>query len=161
MPRTTASFLRLAFSAGALLACALPLWAHSQIESVRFWPAEEYTRVAFEARTEFQSTLFTVENPDRLVLDLEGVDSSKALDDMAQALKSDDPYIKSIRVGHFKPGVLRVVFDLKARVKASTMLIKPVAQYGYRLMLDVYPEVPVVDPLMTLLEQKSMGASPH
>ncbi len=160
MPRTTASFLRLAFSAGALLACALPLWAHSQIESVRFWPAEEYTRVAFEARTEFQSTLFTVENPDRLVLDLEGVDSSKALDDMAQALKSDDPYIKSIRVGHFKPGVLRVVFDLKARVKASTMLIKPVAQYGYRLMLDVYPEVPVVDPLMTLLEQKSMGASP-
>jgi N-acetylmuramoyl-L-alanine amidase len=160
MPRTSPSFFRLALCAGALLACALPLWAHSQIDSVRIWPAEEYTRVAFEAHTEFQSTLFTVENPDRLVLDLEGVDNSKTLDDMAQALKSDDPYIKSIRVGRFKPGVLRVVFDLKARVKASTTLIKPVAQYGYRLMLDVYPEVPVLDPLMALLEQKGMNASP-
>jgi len=56
-----------------------------------------------------------------------------------------------VRVGRFKPGVVRLVLDLKAEVKPQIFVLKPVAEYGYRLVLDVYPTHPV-DPLMALLE---------
>ena len=153
MPRAYFHFLTgLLLLAG--VACAF--WspaavAGTRIHSVRLWPAEAYTRVTFESNTGIRSTLFSVEHPDRLVLDLEGVELGPPLETMARNLKADDPYIKGIRVGRFKPGVLRVVFDLKTRVKASTSLLDPVATYGYRLVLDIYPETPA-DPLMALLE---------
>jgi len=37
-------------------------------------------------------------------------------------------------------------------VKPQLFVLKPVSEYGYRLVLDVYPAYPV-DPLMALLEQ--------
>ncbi|MDE1980798.1 MAG: N-acetylmuramoyl-L-alanine amidase [Betaproteobacteria bacterium] len=132
--------------------------AATRIDSVRLWPAEEYTRVTFESHSGIRSTLFSVENPERLVLDLENVDSGPALKSMASLLKADDPYIKGIRVGHFKPGVLRVVFDLKAKVKASASLLQPVGEYGYRLILDIYPETPA-DPLMAFLDKRAADAA--
>jgi len=132
--------------------------AGTRIHAVRLWPAEEYTRVTFESKTKIRSNLFSVENPDRLVLDLEGVELSDPLETMARSVKPDDPYIKRIRIGRFKPGILRVVFDLKTRVKGSSSLLKPVAEYGYRLVLDIYPETPV-DPLMALLENHQAGAA--
>lgn len=144
------------------MALAVPFaaLAATRIDSVRLWPAEEYTRVTFESHNGIRSTLFSVENPERLVLDLQDVDSGPALKSMAGLLKADDPYIKGIRVGRFKPGVLRVVFDLKAKVKASASLLQPVGEYGYRLILDIYPETPA-DPLMAFLDKRAAnGANP-
>ncbi len=160
MPRTF--FHRLTLLLLIAGSCVV-LWSPSavagtRINSVRLWPAEEYTRVTFESQTGIRSTLFSMDNPARLVLDLEGVEPSAPVETMALGLKADDPYIKGIRVGRFKPGVLRVVFDLKARVKASTSLLNPVAEYGYRLVLDIYPEVPA-DPLMALIENHQSGAA--
>ncbi len=143
------------------MALSIPrVWADYRIESVRLWPAEEYTRVTFEAPVAIQSTLFSIANPERLVLDLEGVGASAALLAMAHQVNPDDPYIRNIRVGHFKPGVVRVVFDLKVPVSASTSLLKPVAKYGYRLMLDIYPQNPS-DPLQSLLEQTQNLSPPE
>lgn len=135
--------------------------ADTRIDSVRLWPAEEYTRVTFESHHGIHSTLFSIENPERLVLDLEGVDNGPAVKAMASLLKPDDPYIKGIRVGRFKPHVLRVVFDLKTQVKASSSLLQPVGDYGYRLILDIYPQNPP-DPLMALLDkhQAEAGVAP-
>ncbi|MHB8354475.1 MAG: N-acetylmuramoyl-L-alanine amidase [Burkholderiales bacterium] len=160
MPRTYFHFLTLLLLlAGAGTVFWAPAaMAGTRIHAVRLWPAEEYTRVTFESKTIIRSNLFSVENPDRLVLDLEGVDLSAPLETMARSVKPDDPYIKGIRIGRFKPGILRVVFDLKTRVKGSTSLLKPVALYGYRLVLDIYPEIPV-DPLMALLENHQAGAA--
>ena len=154
MPRTYAQGLKHAWILGGLVftlgmpAAAAP----TRIDSVRLWPAEEYTRVTFEAPGKVRSVLFSLSNPERLVLDLEGVEASPALTAIASHVQQDDPYIKGIRIGKFKPGVLRVVFDLKGQVKASSTLLKPVADYGYRLILDIYPETPV-DPLMALLDK--------
>ncbi len=160
MPRTYFHFLTLLLllaGAGSVL-WAPAAMAGTHIHAVRLWPAEEYTRVTFESKTKIRSNLFSVENPDRLVLDLEGVELSAPLETMARSVKPDDPYIKGIRIGRFKPGILRVVFDLKTRVKGSSSLLKPVAEYGYRLVLDIYPETPV-DPLMALLEHHQAGAA--
>jgi N-acetylmuramoyl-L-alanine amidase len=103
--------------------------------------------------------MFTVDNPSRLVVDLDNVKLHGPLDALVKKVGNDDPYIKSIRIGQFKPDVVRLVLDLKAAVKPQLFSLKPVANYGYRLVLDIYPETPV-DPLMALVDSKiSVAAS--
>jgi N-acetylmuramoyl-L-alanine amidase len=48
--------------------------------------------------------------------------------------------------------VVRLVLDLKAQVKPQLFSLLPVGEYGHRLVLDVYPLVPI-DPLMALAQQ--------
>lgn len=121
------------------------------ISSARVWPAQDYTRLTLESKRPIRHNMFTISDPERLVIDLEEVDPGKALDELTRLVGNNDPYIKSVRVGRFKPGVVRLVLDLKTEVKPQLFVLKPVAEYGYRLVLDVYPAHPV-DPLMALLE---------
>jgi N-acetylmuramoyl-L-alanine amidase len=132
--------------------------ADTAVTAARVWPAQEYTRVALELGAPVNYALFTLDNPDRLVIDLENVDLSAVLASLNERVSPDDPYIRSVRVGRFKPGVVRVVLDLKARVKPQAFALKPVGEYGHRLVVDVYPLVPV-DPLMALLQESQSGDS--
>src|SRR5690606_23181365 len=84
------------------------------ILAVRIWPAADYTRVTLEHDSPLKFTHFMVEGPDRLVVDIEGVEFNSVLEHLAQKVASDDPYIKLLRAGRFKPGVVRVVMELKA-----------------------------------------------
>ena len=43
------------------------------ILAVRTWPADEYTRVTLELDSELKAEQFTLENPHRLVVDIEGL----------------------------------------------------------------------------------------
>jgi len=61
------------------------------------------------------------------------------LDSMTKLLSADDPYIASIRVAMNRPGVMRVVLDLKTAVKPSIFQLQPLEQYGHRLVVDLYP----------------------
>ena len=61
--------------------------------------------------------------------------------------------MKSVRVGRFKPGMVRLVFDLKSEVKPQAFALAPVGGYGHRLVLDIYPLEPP-DPLIALLENR-------
>jgi N-acetylmuramoyl-L-alanine amidase len=144
-----------------LFTSSLLLWlpqgyATVVVNSSRVWSAQDYTRLTLESKKSIHHNMFNLSNPDRLVIDLEGVSLSKALNDLSKLIGNDDPYIKSIRVGRFKPGVVRLVLDLKADVKPQLFVLNPVAEYGYRLVLDVYPAHPV-DPLMALIEQPKAG----
>jgi N-acetylmuramoyl-L-alanine amidase len=141
---TVAVLVGVFFSAPAM--CAL------QVTSTRVWPAEEYTRLTIEATAAIRHTLFTVKNPDRLVLDLEQVDLNPALEALAGKVQGNDPYIKLVRVGRFKPGVLRLVLDLKSEVRANVFALEPAGEYKHRLVLDIYPAVPL-DPLHGLLSR--------
>lgn len=142
---------RLAWLLLGLCLWAGPGFAATAIVSARIWPAAEYTRVTLEARAPLQFSHFTVPDPERLVLDLTGVELSPALQALPARLAADDPYVKAIRIGRFKPGVVRVVLDLKVPAKPAVFELKPVGEYGHRLVLDVYPREPV-DPLLALLE---------
>lgn len=126
--------------------------AASGIVAVRVWPAADYTRVAIEYRTPLKYSHFTIKNPDRLVLDLEGVEFNGVLESMANKISPDDPNIKLLRAGRFKPGVVRLVMELKNEVKPQVFELPPVGEYGYRLVLDVYPLAPP-DPLMQLIQK--------
>ncbi len=138
-----------------LLLCLLWLpsaFAEIAVSAARIWPAQDYTRLTLESKTPIKYNLFTLKNPERLVIDLEDVEINAALNELAGKIGNDDPYIKSVRVGRFKAGVVRLVLDLKAQVKPQLFSLQPVAEYGYRLVLDVYPLVPI-DPLMALAQQ--------
>ncbi len=124
--------------------------AHAQIVASRIWPARDYTRLTLEAPAELKYELFSVKDPDRLVLDLETADLTPALAELESKLSPDDPYIKGLRVGRNRPGVIRVVLDLKTEVKPQVFTLKPIGEYGHRLVLDIYP---AVDPLAALIEQ--------
>ena len=122
------------------------------ILAVRVWPAVDYTRVAIEHSEPLKYTHFTVENPDRLVVDLEGIEFNSVLEGLANKIAPDDPNIKLLRAGRYKPGVVRLVMELKNKVKPQVFVLPPVGEYGHRLVLDVYPLEPP-DPLLMLLER--------
>ena len=135
-------------------------WAEAaKIASARVWPAQEYTRVIFESNVPIAYELIPLRNPERLVLDLEGVDLTPELSQLPARVLPADPYISGVRVGKKTPTTLRVVLDLKSEVKADVFALKPVAEYGHRLVLDVYPLTPV-DPLMALLESERPASGP-
>lgn len=104
-------------------------------------------------------TLFSVKDPERLVLDLEGMEMSAALTDLASKVTAGDPYIAGLRVGRNRPGVVRVVLDLKSEVRAQAFTLRPIADYGHRLVLDIYPTV-APDPLLALLDSEGSRKPP-
>ena len=122
-----------------------------KITAARVWPAAEYTRITLESKQPISFNHFTMNHPERVVLDLEDIELSNTLSQLSAKIGADDPYIKLVRVGRFKPGVTRLVFDLKTEVKPAVFTVKPVGEYGHRLVLDIYPAKPV-DPLLALLE---------
>ena len=64
----------------------------------------DYTRVTLETAAPVQHTLLTLKDPDRLVLDLQGVDITAALTGLSDKIGANDPYVKGVRIGRFKPG---------------------------------------------------------
>jgi len=140
-----------------LLLTGLSVWAaDTVVSSTRVWPAPDYTRVTIESQQPIRHKLFNLENPDRLVLDLEDVALNTALTDIAGKIGAEDPYIKGVRAGRFKPGTIRLVFDLKAKVKPEAFALAPIAGYGHRLVLDIYPLTPP-DPLLAFLKRRESG----
>ena len=138
---------------------ALPnAWADaSRIASARLWPAQEYTRVIFEAAVPIEHQLVVLRQPDRVVLDLARVALSPELEELPARVQTSDPYIAAIRIGRPSDGFLRVVLELKCEVRAQVFALKPVAEFGHRLVLDLYPLTPI-DPLMALLQSEDRGS---
>ncbi len=158
-----------------LAALVLLLWlpqaeAAIPVNSARVWPAQDYTRLTLESSRQISFNMFTLANPNRLVVDLADVELHGVLEGIAAKIGGDDPYIKSVRAAQYKPGVVRLVLDLKTSVQPQLFSLNPVAGYGYRLVLDVYPAVPAAsavpaapaDPLMALAlrsEEKLSGSA--
>ncbi len=123
-----------------LLSCWL-LVANSyamEVHNVRVWIAPDHARLVFDLSGAVQHKLFTLKQPDRIVLDLSG---AKLLSDLAAVDLSKSP-ISIMRSGSRNGGKdLRIVLDLKEAVKPKSFALKPNNQYGHRLVLDLYREV--------------------
>jgi N-acetylmuramoyl-L-alanine amidase len=98
--------------------------------AVRVWPAAEYTRVTIELSAPLKYTQFTVKNPERLVVDLEGIELTSVLDSLSSKVLPDDPNIKLLRAGRYKPGVVRLVMELKTEVAPQVFELAPVGATG-------------------------------
>jgi len=151
----------------------IPRLAHAtQVVAVRTWPADEYTRVTLELGSELKAEHFTLDNPHRLVVDLHDVNLNDTLKQLNGMVQPDDPYISGVRVGQYEPDVVRLVMDLKQPIAPQVFTLKPVGDYQYRFVIDLYPLVaqdPILalqqqfeddDPLAAVLEDLAMNQSP-
>ncbi len=130
--------------------------ATSRILAVRTWPADEYTRVTLELNAPIKSEHFTLDSPNRLVVDLQGLSMSEALNSLISKIKPNDPYIAQVRVAQNRADVVRLVLDLKQQVIPQVFTLKPVGDYQYRMVFDLYPKV-AKDPLLALADNMSMA----
>ena len=139
---------------GTLLISVLaPLPARAaQIMAVRVWPAADYTRVTLENDANLKVNHFVVKDPERLVVDVEGIDLNPTLKSLVAKIQSNDPYIKQVRVGQNRPNVVRLVFDLKEEIKPQVFMLAPVGEYQHRLIFDLYPVNPP-DPIAAMIER--------
>ncbi|MES2115165.1 MAG: AMIN domain-containing protein, partial [Pseudomonadota bacterium] len=136
-----------------LLSVLAPLPAYAaQILAVRVWPADDYTRVTLENDASLKATHFIVKDPERLVVDIEGLELNPTLKSLVAKIQSNDPYIKQVRVGQNRPNVVRLVFDLKEEVTPQVFTLAPVGNYKHRLIFDLYP-VKAVDPIAAMIEK--------
>jgi N-acetylmuramoyl-L-alanine amidase len=136
-----------------LLSVLIPKLSYAaQILAVRVWPADDYTRVTLEGDVELKATQFLVKDPLRMVVDIEGLELNSTLKEIIAKIQPNDPYIKQVRVGQNRPDVVRLVFDLKEEINPQVFTLKPVAEYKYRLVFDLYP-VKSVDPIAALIEK--------
>lgn len=135
-----------------LLTLAQPAFSATAINSVRVWPAADYTRVTFESSEPLSVNSFSIKSPNRLVVDIDNIESTPALEALASRISANDPYIRQIRLGRPRPGVVRLVLDLKAEVRPVIAHLKPYGEYQHRMVLDIYPLVPP-DPLMAFVEE--------
>ena len=132
-------------------------YAANNITAARVWPAQEYTRIAFESTAPIKYQLIILKNPDRLVLDIEDIELTSVLQTLSDKVLSSDPYIKQVRVAKYKPGVVRIAVDLKGEVKSNLFALAPAGDYKNRLVLDIYP---LQDELMTMLDKKMSKVEP-
>jgi N-acetylmuramoyl-L-alanine amidase len=146
---------RTVLKAGAtlLLSVVAPMRAMAaQILAVRVWPAEDYTRVTLENDAALKATHFIVKDPERMVVDIEGLELNPTLKSLVAKIQSNDPYIKQVRVGQNRPNVVRLVFDLKEEITPQVFTLPPAGNYKHRLIFDLYPVQPV-DPIAAMIEK--------
>ncbi|MCK0505474.1 N-acetylmuramoyl-L-alanine amidase [Aromatoleum anaerobium] len=144
----------LKFAGGALVLLVSPLAAAASLVAVRVWPADDYTRITLEGSRQLKFSHLLVKDPDRLVVDLEDVELDSVLQTLPSKVLESDPYIRLIRAGQNRPGVVRLVVELKNEITPQIFTLQPVGDYRHRLVLDLYPTVPV-DPLLALIEKSS------
>src|SRR3954468_18632461 len=153
---------RTVLKAGAtlLLSVVAPVRAYAaQILAVRVWPAEDYTRVTLENDAVLKATHFIVKDPERMVVDIEGLELTPTLKSLVAKIQPNDPYIKQVRVGQNRPNVVRLVFDLKEEINPQVFTLAPVGAYKHRLVFDLYP-VNAQDPIEALIAKGEWSAEP-
>lgn len=107
--------------------------AGEKVESVRVWKAPDSMRLVFDISGPVEHNIFTLNNPDRVVIDIQNTLRTRALFNVD--LK-DGP-IKNLRSAARNKNDLRVVLDLSKALKTKSFLLKPNAQYGHRLVVDL------------------------
>ena len=125
----------------------------ASIVAVRTWPAPDYTRITIESDTPLATRHFLADNPNRLVIDIDGLELSPALRDLVGKVRTDDPFIVAVRIGQNQPRVVRLVIDLKQPTAPQLFTLSPVAAYQNRLVFDLYP-TQEADPLVALIRDK-------
>jgi len=147
---------RSALGSLALLLAAPQIVRGATILAVRVWPADEYTRVTIESDSVLTTRHALLANPNRLSIDIDGLELSPELKELVGKVRPDDPFIAGVRVGQFQPRVVRLVLDLKQPVAPQLFTLAPVAAYQHRLVFDLKPVVEP-DPLLALIRDKAVA----
>jgi N-acetylmuramoyl-L-alanine amidase len=117
-----------------LVSQSIVLAASAEIQGVRFWAAPDHTRVVFDTSGPVSHSVFALQNPDRLVIDVPVAKGSAGL----SAGAKPTGLVKGIRTGKRGDEGLRIVLDLKQPTRPRSFELKPGGQHGHRLVIDLY-----------------------
>jgi len=116
------------------VAMLAPAWSKAaDVKAARVWAGPEYTRVVFDLSGPATYKMSQGDTPGSVVLDVSG---SAVTGDFAAP--GGQGLFKSMTTTK-QGGNARVVATVDARAKPKSFLLKPAGDYGYRLVLDLYP----------------------
>ena len=141
-----------------LLIVTSKAYSKNDVNAVRIWPAQEYTRITIESIAPLNNDQMILKNPERVVIDLKDIAINAIIKTLPSQLSVNDPNIKKIRVAQFTPNVTRIVIDLKGQARVKIFSLKPIDPYNDRLVIDLYPENQ--DSIAVLLRQLESKNSP-
>ncbi|WP_235041968.1 N-acetylmuramoyl-L-alanine amidase [Vreelandella profundi] len=127
------------------------------VDSIRLWAAPDHARLVFDLSAAANANVFSLENPARLVIDLDDTQ----MDTDPSTLPLHDSAITSVRSGLRDGGGLRVVLELNREVEPRHFALTPNDQYGHRLVVDLeYPgesavENPI-DPIEAMIRDQEI-----
>ncbi len=104
------------------------------VQQMRVWRAPDHTRIVFDVSGPLEHRLFTLQNPNRIVVDIDNARLQEPLPDV----DTGGPLLGTVRVGQPESGPLRVVLDLKAEARPRSFMLMPAGPYGHRLVIDLY-----------------------
>ncbi len=127
------------------------------VQQLRVWRAPDHTRLVFDVSGPVEHRLFTLQNPDRLVVDIDNARLSEPLKDV----DAGGPLVGEVRVGQPESGPLRVVLDLKAEARPRSFLLKPAGPYGHRLVIDLFDAKAVEQEAAESKQEAKLPATPE
>lgn len=107
------------------------------VQGVRLWAAPDNTRVVLDVSGPVQHELFSLRAPERVVIDLRDARLAPGVD-----ASDSQGLVRSLRSGVRNGNDLRLVLDLNGAVKPRSFLLQPNAEYGHRLVIDLYDAAP-------------------
>lgn len=112
-----------------------PYAGAAELRDLRLWDGPDGTRVVFDLSDAPEHKVFTLSNPDRVVIDISGVGKKSA----AQLVNriSGKGLVQKLRSAQKEDGSLRVVLEVAQPVDPKSFGIQPNSGYGYRLVLDL------------------------
>ncbi|SFF30669.1 N-acetylmuramoyl-L-alanine amidase [Fontimonas thermophila] len=128
----------------------------AELRELRLWEGPEATRVVFDLDGDVKHALFTLSDPDRVVVDIEGLDQRALARLNAVTGKGVVARVRSAQRGD----AMRVVFDVNQPVFATGFVLPPSADYGHRLVIDLASPQPTQPPAAGSAEQ-ARGAPPR
>jgi N-acetylmuramoyl-L-alanine amidase len=141
MEKNRRQFLRqLAGLGGVATMSAVPFVAkaaaETRVKDIRLSSHKGYVRLVFDLDKAVDHSIFTLNKPERIVLDLKNTKMTHGMVDRVGA----NSMIRRIRSGVRDGSDLRVVFDLQQEVKPRSFLLGPSGKSGHRLVLDLHNE---------------------
>ena len=126
-------------TAGILWVVAQPSWAaQAALEAVRVSAGPDQTRLELHVDAAIYHRIFTLADPDRVVLD---IPDARLASQLPQA-DAQDPILVGLRSGVRDQGELRIVMDLKQPARVKSFLLPPEGAQGHRLVVELIPKGP-------------------
>lgn len=123
------------------MAITLLIWpslassSQTDIDGLRVRPSPERTRIVFDLGQPVEHNIFSLADPHRLVID---ISSARFSSDLGNLVLEKTP-ILAVRTSRRNNGEdIRVVLDLSEEVRPRSFVLKPIMQYGDRLVIDLY-----------------------
>jgi N-acetylmuramoyl-L-alanine amidase len=117
----------------------------AELRDVRVWASPDSTRIVFDLSGVAAHSLFTLDSPNRVVIDLDGTQLAASLPSSVDG----KGLVQRVRSAPRDGGGLRVVLDVSQAVTPKSFSLEPNQNYGYRVVIDLSGDaapIPAVKP---------------